>query len=228
MDSLSRPQVGFTMQHNSSISREQLLRRGLLLQTLTITWVLTEGIVCLAAGVLARSVALIGFGVDSLIETTSAVVVGWRLLREKQGADAESLKIIEERASKIAGSLLMLLALYVTFESGRRLLGFGEKAEESWIGIALTAVAVIGMPLLAKAKMRTAEALNSKSLRIDAVETAACAWLAVTTLIGLVANTLFHWWWADPLAGLVLVPFLIREGLEGLRGEGCHDCGDDK
>ena len=201
-----------------------MLRRGLLLEGITVAWNLLEGVIAVGAGVVSGSVALIGFGIDSFVETTSAVVVGWRLAGELRGRSAEASERSERRASRIAGALLLVLAVYVVIDAGRRLLGFGEEAEPSLLGIILTAVSLAVMPFLGWVKLRTARALNSRALRADAYETIACAWLSLTTLVGLVLNALLGWWWADPLAALCLVPLIVREGLEGWRGECC--CGD--
>jgi divalent metal cation (Fe/Co/Zn/Cd) transporter len=199
--------------------REALLRRGFLLEVTTLAWNLVEGVVAIAAGTLSSSVALIGFGVDSFVETASAAVVGWRLRAELRGRSPESAEAIERRTSRIAGALLLLLALYITIDAGRRLAGFGAEARESLVGIVLTAVSLVVMPFLGWAKLRTARALGSGALRADAYETIACAWLSLTTLGGLVLNATLGWWWADPLAALLLVPLIVREGLEGWRGE---------
>jgi cation diffusion facilitator family transporter len=207
--------------------RHDLLRRGLLLEIATVLWNLVEGVVAVAAGTVSGSVALIGFGIDSFVETASAVVVGWRLNAELRGRSAEAGERTERIASRIAGVLLLLLAAYITIDAGRRLLGFGAEARESLLGILLTSVSLVVMPFLGWAKLRTAEALNSRALRADAYETIACAWLSLTTLVGLALNASFGWWWADPLAALCLVPLIVREGLEGLREEDCG-CGGDE
>ena len=206
--------------------RRRLLRRGLVLEIITVLWNVVEGIVAVAAGALSGSVALIGFGIDSFVETASAVVVGWRLDAELRGRSAETSERFERIASRTAGALLLLLAAYIAIDAGRRLLGFGAEARESLIGILLTSVSLVVMPFLGWSKLRTATALNSRALRADAYETIACAWLSLTTLVGLVLNASFGWWWADPLAALILVPLIVREGLEGLRGQDCG-CGDD-
>lgn len=206
--------------------RNRSLRRGLLLEIVTVLWNLVEGAVAVTAGTVSGSVALIGFGIDSFVETASAVVVGWRLNAELRGRSAEASERLERIASKIAGVLLLLLAAYVTIDAGRRLLGFGVEARESFLGILLTSVSLVVMPFLGWSKLRTARALNSRALRADAYETIACAWLSLTTLVGLALNASFGWWWADPLAALVLVPLIVREGLEGLRGNECG-CGHD-
>ena len=205
---------------DSTVSRQQLLQQGIRYEYFSIGWNIIEGCIAVGAGVMAGSVALTGFGIDSFIETASAVVVCWRLSHERQGCDGANVEQIERRTARIAGVLLLGLAVYVAVESGRRLLGYGRPAEESLVGITLTAVSAVVMPLLGMAKLQTAKALNSGALRADAYETITCAWLSLTTLAGLALNAGLGWWWADPAAGLVLVPLIVREGIEGLRG-GC-------
>jgi divalent metal cation (Fe/Co/Zn/Cd) transporter len=209
--------------------RERLLRRGLRLEIATLLWNVVEGFVALAAGTISGSVALIGFGIDSFVETASAAVVGWRLREELRGRSGEEAERVERTASRVAGSLLLVLAAYLVIDAGRRLLGFGREAEESLVGIVLTAISLVVMPMLGWAKLRTARELKSGALRADAYETITCAWLSLTTLAGLALNALFGWWWADPAAALCLVPLIVREGLEGLRGDccGCEDEGCD-
>jgi divalent metal cation (Fe/Co/Zn/Cd) transporter len=202
------------------IDRTRLLRRAVWLEATTVGWNIIEGIVAIAAGVLASSVALIGFGVDSFVETASGAVVGWRLRAELSGSTDEArAERLERRAGRIAGTLLLGLAVYLVIDAGRRFLGFGMEAQESIVGIVLTAIAGAVMPALGWAKLRTARALRSAALRADAYETITCSWLALTTLAGLILNAAFGWWWADPLAALVIVPLAVREGLEGWRGE---------
>ena len=203
--------------------RGPLLKRGVILEGVTVGWNIVEGIIAVSAGAIASSVALIGFGVDSFVETASGAVVGWRLRAELNAeADEDRIESLERRTSRIAGTLLLGLAAYIVLDAGRRLLGFGAEAEESLVGIALTAISLVVMPFLGWLKLRTARALQSGALRADAYETIACSWLSLTTLLGLVLNAVFGWWWADPLAALAIVPLVVREGLEGLRGE-CHD-----
>ena len=205
------------------MNRAALLGRGVWLAVATVVWNVVEGGIAVSAGILASSVALIGFGIDSFVETASAAVVGWRLQAELSGrADQERAERLERRAGRVAGGLLLGLATYIVFDAGRRLLGFGAAAEASLIGIVLTLVSAIVMPALGWIKLRTAKALGSGALRADAYETIACAWLSVATLGGLTLNAALGWWWADPLAALVIVPLVVREGLEGWRGE-CHD-----
>lgn len=120
-------------------------------------------------------------------------------------------------ASRITGSLLLILALYLVIDSCRRLFGFGREPDPSRIGIVLTIISLIIMPMLAKAKLKLAGKIGSRALRADAYETIACAWLSLTTLAGLILNAALGWWWADPVAALVLVPLIVREGIESLR-----------
>ena len=204
-------------------AREHLLRRGVWLAWATVAWNAVEGVVAISAGALASSVALIGFGVDSFVETASGAVVGWRLRSELTGqADRERAEVLERRTGRIAGALLLALSAYIILDAGRRLLGYGAEAQESWVGIALTAISLVVMPFLGWAKLRTATALRSGALRADAYETITCSWLSLTTLVGLILNAAFGWWWADPVAALAIVPLAVREGLEGWRGE-CHE-----
>ena len=204
--------------------RRSLLTKAVALQALTVVWNIAEGAIALIAGIIACSIALSGFGVDSFIETGSAVVVGVRLWAETKGAPTDRIEALERRTSKIAGGLLLALAAYVAVDSVRRLLGVATPAQESALGIAVTVAALIVMPLLARVKLKLAADLSSKSLKADAMETVCCAWLAATTLLGLALNALWHWSWADPVAGLIIVPLLVREGIEALKGEecGCH------
>ncbi len=206
-------------------TRAQSVRRAFLLEILTVAWNLLEGLIAVIAGLVAGSVALLGFGIDSFIETTSGTVVGYRMYAEMAGAaDGERIERIEKTTSRIAGSLLLALAAYILVDAGARLLGYGARAEQTLVGIVLTAVSLAVMPILGRAKLRAAREIGSGALRADAYETITCAWLSLTTLSGLLLNAAFGWWWADPLAALVLVPLLVREGREALRGEhcGCH------
>lgn len=213
------PRSSLSMSGTPPPARALFLRRGVLLEGLTVGWNVVEGVIAVAAGALASSVALIAFGVDSFVETTSGVVLGWRLLAELRGGEPEYAERVERRASLLAGGLLLVLAAYIVVDASRRFLGWGAVAEESTIGIVLTTVSLLVMPLLAWAKLRTAAALASRALRADAYETIACVWLSFTTLLGLGLNAAFGWAWADPVAALVLVPLIIREGLEAVRGD---------
>lgn len=200
-------------------TRNDLVRRGLYLSILTVAWNIVEGIIAVVSGAAADSIALFGFGVDSFVESASGVAVGLRFYLELKGQSGEANEQAERLAGRIAGSLLLILALYLLVDSIRRLIGAGAEPAPSLVGICLTVISLIVMPILAKAKMSLAGRLGSSSLRADAYETVACAWLSLTTLAGLGLNAAFGLWWADPCAALVLVPLIVREGIEGLRGE---------
>lgn len=190
-----------------------------MLEATVVVWNTVEGVVAIAAGLAAASVALLGFGIDSTIEITSAAVVWWRLRHELRGEGRADAERIERTTGRIAGSLLLLLAVYIVVDAGRRIFGYGQAAEPSLIGIALTALSLVAMPVFGWLKLKTARQLGSRALRADAFETIACAWLSLTTLAGLSLNAAVGWSWADPLAALLIVPLVVREGLEGLRGE---------
>jgi divalent metal cation (Fe/Co/Zn/Cd) transporter len=207
----------------SETTRQNLIRKGLKLTVFTVVWNVIEGFVAIGAGILANSVALISFGVDSFVETTSAIAVSWRLADEIRHQSPERAELVEKIAAKITGVILLMLALYIVVDAGRRLLGFGDEADKSFIGMALTALSVIVMPIVARAKLKVADSIKSASLRADAIETIACTWLSVTTLIGLSVNALLGWAWADSLAALLIVPLVVKEGLEALKGEHMHE-----
>lgn len=200
-------------------SRPHLLRRGLRLEYLTVGWNIAEGLIAIGAGLAAGSIALIGFGVDSFVETVSGLVLIWRLSAEARGRlDEEAVERVERRAEWLVGVAFLLLAAYVGFEAVRSLVG-QEAPDASPVGIALTAVSIGVMLWLARAKRRVGEALGSRALIADAQQTYACWYLSVVTLTGLALNAAFGWWWADPVAALGIVVLLLREGVEALRGE---------
>jgi divalent metal cation (Fe/Co/Zn/Cd) transporter len=198
------------------VDRHALLRRGIALEGVTVGYNTLEGVIAIAAGLRAGSVALTGFGADSVIEVLSGVVLWWRLRAEL--GSAEIGQQVEERAARWAGALLLGLGVYIVIESGRRLVTH-DRPQESLLGIALMVLSLIVMPLLARAKLRVARALDSQALRADAHETIVCAWLSLTTLMGLALNAAFGWWWADPLAALAMLPLIVREGVEAWRGD---------
>jgi len=201
------------------------MRAALRLEVLSIGWMLIEASVSIGAGIVAGSVLLLAFGVDSIIELLSAGVLFHRLRKEAGGtANAAEIEALEHRAARIAGYLLYALAAYVVLQSGYGLL-HRHTAETSGVGLAVALVAALGMPVLARAKIRVADRIGSKALRADAMETFTCGFLSWVLLAGLAANALLHWWWLDSVAALVLVPFLIKEGREAIRG-GCS-CGAD-
>ncbi|HEY7166415.1 MAG TPA: cation transporter [Candidatus Binatia bacterium] len=188
-------------------------KKALIAEYFTVTWNIIEGIVGIAAGVGAGSIALIGFGLDSYIEVASGAVLIWRLRKHGFGDDGE--KAAEKRAVLFVGITFLLLAAYVTFESGKKLL-FHKHPNESLIGIILAIVSLVVMPGLAFYKRKIAAEINSRALRADALETLACSYLSLALVLGLGANALFGWWWADPIAALAMVYFLVREGWEAI------------
>lgn len=204
------------------MDRPALIRRGKQLEYATIGYNSLEGIIAIAAGLIAGSVALVGFGFDSVIEVISGATLLWRLYAD---VDEERRELVEQRALKIVGWSFLLLAAYVTFDAGKAILR-REPPDESMTGIAIAAMSLVVMPLLVRAKRRVAAAIGSKALAADATQTALCTYLSAILLGGLLLNALVGWWWADPVAALVMVPIIVKEGLEGIRGERCEDdCG---
>ncbi len=180
----------------------------------TVAWNIVEGVVAIATGVAAGSIALVGFGLDSYIEVASGSVLIWRL-RKHGFVEKNDEEAAEKRAILFVGITFFALALYVVYESGKKLL-IHEHPDESFIGIILAIASLIAMPLLANYKKRLAMKIGSRALRADALETLACSWLSFALLLGLSANVLLGWWWADPVAALAMVYFLIKEGREAV------------
>jgi len=201
--------------------RAALIARGRRLEHLTIAWNSFEAAVALVAGLLAGSIALVGFGLDSVIETTSAGILLWRL-RTDQNADQR--EHAERTAHRLVGVCFLLLAAYVAIESIRALWTKAQP-ERSLPGILIAVAAVIVMPLLGRAKRRVAAQIHSGALHADARQADFCAWLSAILLAGLLLHALLGWWWADSAAALVMTPIIAREGVQGLRGESCDDCG---
>lgn len=187
------------------------VQRGRKLEYLTIGWNSLEAVVSVGAGVLAGSIALVGFGVDSLIEVSSGAILLWRLV---SGEHRERL------ALKLIGVSFLALAAYVAFDAAKSLL-LRESPHASYVGIAIAALSLLVMPLLARAKRKVAVNLNSRAMEADSRQTDICAYLSAILLAGLGLNALFGWWWSDPVAGLVMVPIIAKEGVEALRGEAC-------
>jgi divalent metal cation (Fe/Co/Zn/Cd) transporter len=202
-------------------SRAAAIHRGLSLEYFTVAWNLLEAAVALASGALAGSIALISFGLDSLIEVSSGGVLLWRLHADQ---DEQRRERVERKALKLVGSSLLLLAVYVTGNSVLSLVR-REAPERSLPGIALAIASLLAMPLLARAKRKVASALGSSALQADSRQTDICAYLSAILLLGLLLNAAFRWWWADPVAGLAMVPLIAYEGSEALRGKTCcQDC----
>lgn len=206
--------------HSPEAPRAELFGRGLRLERFTIGWNSAEAVVAIGAGFLARSIALVGFGLDSVIETTAAFMVLWRLRREVGGAPDRHVVQAESAALRFVGLTFLALGAYILYESLGKLWR-QEAPAESWVGIGLAVCSLIVMPLLAVRKRAVARVLGSRALAADAVETFVCAWLSLTLLLGLGLNALAGWWWADPLAALAMLPLIFKEGVEALRGEAC-------
>ncbi len=188
----------------------------------TIGYNLIEAAVALWSGYVAGSIALMGFGLDSVIECAAASLLLWRLRVEARGAEPEVIEQTERSVHRFVGITFVLLAAYVTLQAFWILLS-RRPPEESTVGIILAAFSLMIMPLIAWGKIRAARAIGSAALSAEAKETLACSYLSLALLTGLAANSLAGWWWADPAAALIMVPWLIREGLEGIRGEQCHE-----
>ncbi|MFW5741430.1 MAG: cation diffusion facilitator family transporter [Myxococcota bacterium] len=188
----------------------------------TLGYNVVEAGIALWAGVRADSIALVGFGLDSVIECVAAGALLWRLSAEARGARGEALERAERRVHQVVGVTFLLLAIYVTAQAGWTL--WRQAApEESTLGIVLAAVSLVLMPLVSWGKIRAARKIGSAALRAEAKETLACSYMSFALLLGLVANAAVGWWWADPAAALLMVPWLAKEGLEGLRGESCEE-----
>jgi divalent metal cation (Fe/Co/Zn/Cd) transporter len=193
--------------------RSVLRRRIRLLTATTITYNVIEAVIALGAGTVAGSVALIGFGLDSVIEVSSAAAVAWQFA----GRDPERR---ERAALRVISWSFFALAAYVTIEAIRALLGAGE-AERSLVGLLLVATSVVVMPFLSFAQRRAGQELGSASAVADSKQTLLCTYLSVAVLAGLALNAGFRWWWADPAAGLVLAALAAREGVKARRGDSC-------
>lgn len=201
--------------------RRVLLRRALFLAWFTVGWNVIEGAVAIGAAVGAGSTALLGFGLDSGVESLSATVVLWRLYAERR--DPELAEAVERRALRLIGVAFLVLSAFIAFESARSLLGRHEP-DASVLGIVLTALSIVVMRWLATAKRRVGIAMGSRAVEADSAQTSACVYLSIVVLGGLVLNALFGWWWADPVAALGVVVFLVREGREALTAEHADDC----
>lgn len=196
--------------------RAQFVARGRQLEYFTIVWNCLESVIAIGSGLVAGSIALVGFGFDSLIESLSGAALLWRL------RDGEKGEQREHAALKIVGVSFLLLAGYVAFDAARSLIR-REPPEASYVGIGLALLSLVVMPMLARKKRQVAALLNSRALQADSRQTDLCAYLSAILIGGLVLNALFGWWWSDPLAALVMVPIIAKEGVDALRGKACCD-----
>jgi len=200
-------------------NRPALIKKGRYLEYFTIGYNSLEGLIAVVAGLLAGSIALVGFGFDSLIEVTSGAALLWRLHLD---ADESRRERVEAVTIRIVGVLFLLLAAYVSYDSIKSLI-WREQPRASIPGIVLAIASLIVMPLLVHAKRKVARGIKSRALMADSKQTELCTYLSAILLAGLLLNALVGWWWADPVAALIMVPIIVKEGIEGLRGETCCD-----
>lgn len=199
-----------------------VVRTGRRLEYFTLAWNGLEAVVSILAGWMAGSVSLVGFGLDSVIEMASGAALLWRL---DHGLDPPRRERIERATLRIVGTCFVLLAVYILYESASTLIR-RQPPERSIPGILIAAAALAVMPILAKAKRRVAAGMGSGAMHADSKQADCCAWLSAILLGGLLLNALAGWWWADPAAGLVMVPIIAREGVAALRGRTCCEhCG---
>ena len=202
------------------LERAAVVRHGRRLEYFTIAWNALEGLVAVVAGAIAGSISLVGFGIDSFIEVTSGTVLLWRMSVD---ADVERREPNERRALSVVGVCFLLLAAYIAYESALDL--WSRRAPEHSIpGIVLACVALVVMPLLSRAKRKVGHALGSAAMHADAKQTEFCTYLSAILLLGLLANAFLGLWWADPVAALIMVPIIAKEGIEGLEGKACDEC----
>jgi len=199
--------------------RASLVRRGRKLEYFTIGYNSLEGLIAVIAGLMAGSIALVGFGFDSVIEVTSGAALVWRLHSD---ADESRRERVERITLRIVGGCFLLLATYVSYDSIKSLIRH-EEPSASIPGIILAITSLIVMPLLVRAKRKVARAINSGALMADSKQTELCTYLSAILLGGLLLNVWLGWWWADPVAAIAMVPIIVKEGIEGLRGETCCD-----
>lgn len=201
----------------SALERASFVRRGLRLEYLTLGWNSLEALIAISAGLIAGSIALVGFGFDSVVECVSGAVLVWRL---RTDSDIHRREQVEQVALRLVGVSFLLLAGYVAYEAVENLLKH-QAPEHSLPGIILAAASLMVMPLLARAKRRVAQSLNSGAMHADSRQTDLCAYLSAILLAGLVFNATLGWWWADPVAALIMVPIVVKEGADALRGKNC-------
>jgi divalent metal cation (Fe/Co/Zn/Cd) transporter len=225
--------VELPVAHARAPERERLVRRARLLAWLGIGWHGVEATIAIAAGGVAGSIALVGFGADSLVESAAGLILIWRFAETRAGSDSA-----ERRAQRLIGASFYLIAGYVAVEAVRRLV-VGDRPDVSWVGIGLSAVTLATMPPLAMAKARVGERLESSATKSEGRQNMLCAYLSAALLIGLVGNAALGLWWLDPTVALLIAGVAVREGREAWRGESCcaapvtvaggaceHDCCD--
>ncbi len=206
------------------MTRAAISRRGRKLEYFTIAWNTLEGLVAIVAGAIVGSISLVGFGIDSFIEVTSGAALLWRMAVD---ADIQERERNEKRALRVVGLCFIGLSAYIAYESIADLLN-KRTSELSIPGMILACVSLVVMPVLSRAKRKVGTELGSAAMHADAKQTEFCTYLSAILLGGLVMNSLFGAWWADPIAALIMVPIIAKEGIEGLKGKACQDsCGVD-
>jgi divalent metal cation (Fe/Co/Zn/Cd) transporter len=198
-------------------TRARLVRRAKLLSWLSLGWMTIEGAVAVTAGLVAGSVALVGFGIDSAIEGLASVIVIWRFTGWRTFSEDA-----ERRAQKLVAISFFLLAPYIA-QQAIRTLASGTHPDASWVGVGLSVASIVLMPLLGRAKQRVGSAIGSSATAGEGTQNLLCAYMAAGVLVGLLANALVGWWWLDPVVGLGIAALAIREGREAWRGESCCD-----
>jgi len=208
------------MAETTVLERTAVVLRGRRLEYFTIGWNALEGLVAVVAGAIGGSISLVGFGIDSFIEVTSGSVLLWRMSVD---AEVHRRELNERRALRIVGVCFLLLAAYIAYESALDLWS-RRSPEHSIPGIVLACVSLVVMPLLSRAKRKVGHALGSAAMHADAKQTEFCTYLSAILLAGLLLNAFFGLWWADPVAALIMVPIIAKEGIEGLQGKACDEC----
>jgi len=203
-----------------TVDRQRTAHRGRRLEYFTVAWNTLEGLVAMVAGAFAGSISLVGFGVDSFIEVVSGAAVLWRMSVD---ADLHRREKNERLALKIVGICFVGLALYIGYESITDLV-HRKIPESSLAGIILATISLIVMPLLSRAKKRVGKELGSAAMNADAKQAEFCTCLSAILLGGLLLNTAFGIWWADPVAALIMVPIIAKEGYDGVQGKACQSC----
>jgi divalent metal cation (Fe/Co/Zn/Cd) transporter len=195
--------------------RDRLIRRAKALSWLSLAWMTVEGSVAVTAALVAGSVALLGFGIDSAIEGLASMIVIWRFTGSRRLSDDA-----EQRAQKAVAVSFFLLAPYIAQDAIRTLIA-GDHPTTSWVGIGLSLSSIVMMPLLGRAKQRIGERLGSRATAGEGAQNLLCAYIAAGVLVGLAATAAFGWWWLDPMVALVIAAIAVREGREAWAGEGC-------
>jgi divalent metal cation (Fe/Co/Zn/Cd) transporter len=212
---VSSQQIQLVRKPSKSGEPQKLVRRAKLLAWAGVGWHGVEAAIAVGAGLAASSIALIGFGADSLIESAAGIILLWRF-----AAARASSEDAERRAQKLIAVSFYVIAAYVGFEAVRSLLA-GERPDASWVGIGLAAITLVTMPPLAIAKARIGEKLGSSATKSEGQQNMLCAYLSAALLVGLGANALFGLWWADPVTALLIAGVAVREGRKSWRGESC-------